>query len=240
MVYGWLARAFDERCPACDGWTLAGFCATCARGFARVRDPCARCGLALPVGACPRRTAAWSIESVIAPFEYTAPLDHYVQAFKYRGERALGRALALLVAPAVSTFGPRPDALVAVPLHRSRMLERGYNQAHELATQLGRELRLPVLSRGLERRSKGVSQTRRGREARRSSVAGAFVVTRRLAARHVAIVDDVITTGATVNALAAALRGAGAASCVAWAVARTRESSAKRVIEHDAGKDGGA
>jgi ComF family protein len=223
MVYGWLAQAFMERCPGCDGTTRAGFCVSCAMSFARVPDTCRRCGLALPVGQCPRLTAHWHVDAVVAPYQYAAPLDHYVQAFKYRKERALGRALALLIAPAVRAASPRPDALVAVPLHRSRLLERGYNQAHELARQLGGDLGLPVLTRGLARRSADPSQTRQGARARRSSVAGAFVVRRALASLHLAIVDDVITTGATVNAFAAALRAAGAASCVAWAVARTRE-----------------
>jgi ComF family protein len=223
MVYGWLAQAFVERCPACDGPTRAGFCAACASSFVLVRDACRRCGLALPVQHCPRLTARWHVDAVVAPYEYAAPLDDYIQAFKYRNERALGRALALLVAPAARAAGGRPDVLVAVPLHRSRLLERGYNQAQELARQLGRELDLPVLTRGVARRSADRSQTRQGARARRSSVAGAFDVRRPLTSQRIAIVDDVITTGATVNAFAAALRAAGAAECVAWAVARTRE-----------------
>lgn len=231
MVYGWLARCFVERCPACEGASRAGFCAACASTFARVPRACRRCGLALPVERCPRLAAAWEVDAVVAPYAYTAPLDHYVQAFKYRGERALGRALALLAAPALSEANALPDALVAVPLHRSRLLERGYNQAHELARQLGHELGLPVLTRGVARRSADASQTRRGARARRSNVAGAFVVNEPLGSRRIAIVDDVVTTGATVNAFAAALRAAGAASCVAWAVARTPEhgSQARKV-----------
>lgn len=223
MVYGWLARAFVERCPACDGATRAGFCEACASDFVRLRGACRRCGLPSPVTQCPRRTAEWQVDAVLAPYEYAAPLDHYIQAFKYRKERSLGRALALLIAPMMSAATVRPDALVAVPLHRSRLLERGYNQAQEVARYLGRELGLPVLTRGLSRRSADRSQTRQSARARRSSVAGAFVVHGRLAFQRVAIVDDVITTGATVNAFATALRGAGAVSCAAWAVARTRE-----------------
>lgn len=227
MVYGWLAGLFEERCPACDGATGAGFCVVCARAFAPVTSACPGCGLASPVERCPRRQSAWHVEAVVAPLLYAAPLDHYLQSLKYRGERALARALALLLAPAVRSTAARVDALVAVPLHRSRLVERGYNQAFELARHLGRELDLPLLTRGVARHSAGASQTKRGATARRASVAGAFVVRRRVASCRIAIVDDVITTGATVNALAAELRAAGAASCVAWAVARTPERAAQ-------------
>lgn len=226
-VYGWLSRFFDERCPACDGTTNAGFCQACEQAFVRVAAPCRRCGLALPVARCPRREAEWHVDAVVAPLVYAAPLDHYVHAFKYRGDRALGRALALLLAPALREARDSVDALVAVPLHRSRLVERGYNQALELARHLGQELALPVLTRGLVRQSANASQTTRGALARRSSVAHAFRAHRSLAALRIAIVDDVVTTGATVNALAATLRAAGAASCVAFAVARTPEHSAQ-------------
>lgn len=223
MVYGWFGRWFEERCPACDGTTRAGFCAVCASSFVAVGPACGRCGLALPVAGCPLLGGAWHVESVVAPLAYVAPLDFYLQGFKYRGQRALARAFALLLAPAARTAGSRIDALVAVPLHRSRLAERGYNQAFELARHLGRELGVPVLTRGIARRAADASQTRRGARARLAGMAGAFVVRRSLTARRIAIVDDVITTGATVNALAAELRGAGAASCVAWAIARTPE-----------------
>lgn len=223
MVYDWPLQWLEERCPACEGVTRAGFCAVCARGFAAVGPACARCGLALPVAGCPRLGAPWHVETVVAPLAYAAPLDFYLQAFKYRNQRALARAFALLLAPAVRAARRRVDALVAVPVHGSRLIGRGYNQAFELARHLGSELGLPVLTRGIARRAADTSQTRRGARARRAGVGAAFVVRRSLTARRIAIVDDVITTGATVNALAAQLRAAGAASCVAWALARTPE-----------------
>lgn len=223
MVYGWPLQWFEERCPACDGATRAGFCAVCAQGFVEVGPACERCGLALPVAGCPRLVGAWHVEAVVAPLAYVTPLDFYLRAFKYRGQRALARAFALLLAPSVRAARSRVDALVAVPLHGSRLAGRGYNQAFELARHLGRELGVPVLTRGIARRAADASQTRRGARARLEGMAGAFVVRRSLAAQRIAIVDDIVTTGATVNALAAELRAAGAASCVAWAIARTPE-----------------
>lgn len=223
MVYGWLRAFVSETCPACAGPTERGFCAWCAAAFTRVEQPCARCGLAEPVARCPRTAGDWRVERVVAPLNYAPPLDHYIHALKYRGTRTLGRALALLIAPALLTVRAEVDALVAVPLHGRRLRERGYNQATELARTLARELELPLLERGIARRLATRTQIGQGAAARRASVAAAFAVRANLAGRRIAIVDDVVTTGATVNALAAALLAAGAARCFAWAVARAPE-----------------
>jgi ComF family protein len=167
---------------------------------------------------------------VLAPFWYRSPLDHYVHALKYRGMRTLGRAFALLMLPDVRALHGDVDGLVAVPLHRTRLCQRGYNQAHEIARTLGRELMLPTFGRGIARRAVTISQTGQGARQRRAGVATAFRVDRDLTGQRIAIVDDVVTTGATVNALAAALRAAGATRCVVLAVARTGEPSQLRNV----------
>jgi ComF family protein len=156
---------------------------------------------------------------------YAPPLDGYVRALKYRGARNLGRALGLLLAAAL--YGGDVDALVPVPLHPRRLRERGYNQSVEIARPVSRALRLPLLLSRIDRRSAQVPQAGRTAAERLRNVAAAFAVGRDVAGRRIAIVDDVITTGATVNALASALLAAGAASCVAWAVARTPETEEK-------------
>ena len=216
-----LRYLFTETCLGCAQSTPGGLCPICTAELLRVPDPCAGCGLAQPVAHCPRRAAPWHVATVVAPFAYRPPLDHYVHALKYRGVRALGRALGLALLPALGAARGSVDAIVAVPLHRARLRERGYNQAVEIARTLARELKLPLLQRGIERRVAGASQTGQNAGERRASVARAFAVRRNLNGQCIAIVDDVLTTGATVNALAAALRNAGAAHCVAWAVART-------------------
>ncbi len=113
------------------------------------------------------------------------------------------------------------DGLVAVPLHRRRLLERGYNQALEIARPVAAELKLPLLIAGITRSLPTQPQSELDVHERHTSVAGVFSVSRKLHGRNVAIVDDVITTGATVNSLAGALRLAGATQIQAWAVART-------------------
>jgi len=218
-----LNACFIETCPACGGGSAAGFCVVCAREFTRLGRACKRCGLATPVARCPRERLPWHVAEVRAPFAYRPPLDHYVQALKYRGGRSLGRAFALLLAPELATACKDVDALVAMPLHRTRLLERGYNQAVEIARFLAHELRLPLLARGIGRCTAGATQTEQTAVERRAGVRGVFRVRRDLTGLKLAIVDDVVTTGATVNELAATLRAAGAARCVAFALARTPE-----------------
>jgi ComF family protein len=215
---------FREMCPACSGPSDGGFCVTCSADMPRCTRTCVRCGLPKPVAHCPRLGAPWLVDRVVAPFLYAPPLDHYVRALKYSAARHLGRALGLLVAARAGQLTTEVDVLAPVPLHPARLRERGYNQAFEIALCLARELRVPLLLRGIERRRPGASQTGQRAAERRASVAAAFAVTRSLARLRVGIVDDVVTTGATVNALAAALMAAGAASCTAIAAARTPEA----------------
>jgi ComF family protein len=229
MVYGILERLFKEGCPACGLASHGGFCGVCAAELPRIARACRRCGLAEPVAHCPRKELAWDVDAVIAPFSYRPPLDHYLQAMKYRGARALGRAFALLLVPSLAQLD-RVDALAAVPLHGSRLRERGYNQAQEIARVLAGALGVPAMMRGIARPVATPKQAGQGMLERRRSVARAFRVSRDLRGRHVAIVDDVVTTGATVNALAVELKAAGAARCVVLAVARTPEPDQGRNV----------
>jgi ComF family protein len=230
VVYGSWSRSFVESCPACGGPSAGGFCEVCTAEFARIQNPCSRCGLSLPAARCPRGQAAWAIDAVVAPLRYGPPLDHYVHALKYRGARLIGRALALLLAAGLDGRCAGVDVLVAVPLHRSRLCERGYNQAQEIARTLGRSLHLPVLERGILRAVATPPQTGQTAAERRAGIARAFRIERDLAGLRIAIVDDVVTTGATVNALARALKAAGAARCIGVAVALTPEPDQKRNV----------
>ncbi|HEX5047518.1 MAG TPA: ComF family protein [Gammaproteobacteria bacterium] len=212
---------FGETCPSCFGRTAAGFCAGCAAELPRIAGACRACGLAHSAGTCPALAAEWRVARVLAPFSYAAPLDRFVRALKYHGARELGRAFGLLLAAEAHREPPAAEALVPVPLHPHRLRERGYNQATEIARTLGEELAVPVLVGGVHRLREAVQQAGQSAGRRRANVAAAFAARRDLRGRAIAIIDDVITTGATVNALAAALLAAGAGSCEAWAIART-------------------
>ncbi len=134
----------------------------------------------------------------------------------------MGRALGQMLEDQVRgrAAAAEVDALVPVPLHRKRLLERGFNQAFEIARPVAAGTGLPLLSRGIFRHADTQPQTLLAARDRHANLRGAFRVGRDLQGMHVAIIDDVITTGATVNALAASLRNAGAIEVHAWALAR--------------------
>lgn len=221
------AVALPERCPACTGPSTQGFCAGCQAELPRIEHACRICGLPSPVRHCPRQRGGWHVVAVRAPFRYAPPLDAYLHKLKFGRVRALGRALALAAAPslAAGVDAPRESdpLLVPVPLSRERLLERGFDQAVEIARALARELALPADTAVAMRRKPIAPQSLLGARDRRANVAGLFAVTKPSAVvgRAVIVVDDVITTGATVNALAAVLLTAGAIRVEAWAIART-------------------
>ena len=174
---------------------------------------CSRCLLSLPLLE-PHR------EGVIAPFEYRFPVDRLVQRYKYAGDLAVGRWLALALA-ARAGAERRPDLLVPVPVTPARLRSRGFNQAAQIARVISRELEIPAALRVLERIRDAPSQSALGRRARRANLRGAFACRRRLEGRHIALIDDVVTTGATGEAASHVLRRAGAARVDVWALART-------------------
>ena len=220
------------RCPRCGEESPAGFCGECSADFARVESPCADCGLPRAGHRCPAGEAWWRLDRVRAPFLYTAPLDRYLQRLKYGRERRLGAALGgLLAAELARTLARepagsdalalgRPDRIVAVPLHPCRLRERSFNQADEIARPVAATLGSEHRDCGIRRLRATRPQTELRRNERLRALADAFGVRGRLDALHIAVVDDVMTTGATVNALAAALKAAGARRVEAWAVAR--------------------
>ena len=134
----------------------------------------------------------------------------------------MGRALGLLLVEVLEDRGVagEVDALVPVPLHPGRLRERGFNQAFEIAWPVAAATGLPLLIHGIRRQANTRPQSLLAAQKRYLNVRGAFRTRRGLKGMTVAIIDDVITTGATVNALAASLRDAGADEIHAWALSR--------------------
>ena len=222
-----LAYLLPERCANCRGVPARGLCPTCRAGLIPVPTPCRGCGLAEPVARCPREGASWSVSAVVAPWRYEYPLDRYIHALKFLSDRRMGRALGLLLAEYLKedqTVGP-VSALIPVPLHAKRLRQRGFNQAYEIARPIAAMRNLALLTSGVKRAVPTQAQTLVDAQRRKSNVACAFRVHRRLDGLTVAVIDDVITTGATVNSLARALRLAGAANVHVWAVTRAEPSA---------------
>jgi ComF family protein len=196
-------------------WAPGQDCALC--GSVGERNlVCAACERSLPTAA--------SHPGCIAPYAYRFPVDRLVQRFKYAGDLAAGRWLALQLAH-LAMQAPRPDLVVAAPLSPSRLRERGFNQALELAKVVARSLRVPCDIGGLAKTHETAPQPGLGRRARRANLRGAFRCDIDVAGAHVALVDDVLTTGATADTIARELKRCGAARVSVWAVARTPEGT---------------
>ena len=205
-------------CPTCSGDLPrpARACERCALPLARSRERacCDRCLL---------RPPPWN--RAVSATLYGFPADILVQRFKFHRDLGCGALLAQeLLSALESRRPPLPDAIVPVPLHRSRLLSRTFNQADVLARSLGKALGLPVQSRLLQRRRRTRAQSGLDASARARNVRGAFSLRRRTARgplpRHVALVDDVLTTGVTLSECCRTLRRAGARELSVWVAAR--------------------
>ena len=223
----WLPRV----CRLCrrEMYRDIDLCAPCESSLAWNRNPCPRCGLPQPAavnGYCPRCSDhPPPFEATVTPLLYEGPVRGWVHAAK--SARGLGQAKLLsgLLARGIESSGaPIPDALIPVPLTTARLFRRGHNQACLLAAPLARRFSIPIRRGGLARADGGKPQRGQSRSARARSVAGAFQATRP-AAGHLAIVDDVMTTGATVVQLASTLLDAGADRVDVWAAARVPPAS---------------
>lgn len=151
---------------------------------------------------------------------YQEPTSNLIHRFKYEGCFALAGPLASALIAAWPVWQQPPDLIIPIPLHPRRKRRRGYNQSELLAAPLARALGLPLNHRGLQRIRHTAPQVGLGPEERHDNVRGAFATADSLAGRHVLLIDDVLTTGATMRAAAEALLVAGVASVSAYCLAR--------------------
>jgi len=241
-VYSRLGRLsgalFAPRCLLCDGRGQApcvDLCTHCERGLPRLPARCCiRCNAPVETDGVPAlcpacRGAPLSYLTCRAAFRYADPVDGLVKELKYRGRLIVARVLGELLAAQVAVWAAEPgenavDSLLPVPLHSARLSERGFNQSLEIARWSARRLGLPLEPRLASRLRDTVPQAGLSARERSENLLGAFAATAAARGRHIALVDDVVTTGATVQALSAVLLGAGAASVRVYCVARVLEA----------------
>ena len=229
MVNNWWnsaqLRLFPPICilchrPGADGLDL---CAGCRRGLARPAAACERCaeplaaGTNLLCGRCQRRPPAF--DSARSLFLYRPPVDRLILELKHQRRLVQARLLGQLLGAAAADW-PACDVLVPVPLHRLRLWRRGFNQSLEIARHVERRLGIPIDTRDCRRVRRTAVQAELPAPARRRNLRQAFRVQGDWDGRRVAIVDDVMTTGATADALTRALKAQGAAEVQVWVCAR--------------------
>ena len=223
----WLPRA----CALCDQplrGDEAGICRHCGPALPGAHSArCTVCGAALaraqelrPCPACVRSPPAF--DQTIVAADYAPPLDRLILALKFRGELPLARALAPLLADRLAEQALHPPELVVpVPLAPRRLARRGFNQSHAIASAVARRRGLPLDARLLHRRRETRAQSTLALDARQDNLAGAFACAAVGRAGCVVLVDDVMTSGATLHAAAEALKAAGARRVVNLVAART-------------------
>jgi ComF family protein len=227
---GWTRNLlFPSRCRLCGAapGINTDLCRACLDDLPWLESGCCRCARSLPAGvdallcgACQKRTPVF--DAATALLHYHAPADYLIQRLKFSGELAIAPLLAGLLAGKIARRSSAlPDLLIPVPLHRARLRERGFNQATELARHLGRHLAVPVEHRLCRRNRHTHPQSLTPPRMRRRNLRGAFSLDGELATGHVAIIDDVMTTGHTADELAGILRRAGAVRVEVWIVARS-------------------
>jgi ComF family protein len=214
---------FGGTCFLCRGRARDVLCADCEQELPRLARPrCPRCALASPAGAVCGRCLAKSprYDETVAALAYEFPADALIHALKFRSELALAPLLSHLLLKEIAS-ATRVDMVVPVPLSAPRLKERGYNQALELARPIAARLGRPLDFAACERAREAPPQTDLPWAERAKNVRGAFRCTRALTGASVAVVDDVMTTGATLDEIAGTLKEAGAARVMNWVVART-------------------
>ena len=216
----------DQRCLLCGDTSSSGLCLCnpCLEELPFIEHACQKCGLPTvedtPLcGYClietPHNHRAVSI------LHYKAPVDYLIKKLKYHNQLEVADLLgSLLVAKLKHLDWPLPEQIIPVPLHINRLQQRGYNQAVEIARTVSKSLNVPVNLTNCIRTRVTVPQIELSFEDRKNNLENAFEVVHQIPAKHVAIIDDVMTTGSTLNALTDALLQSGIQKVDIWACSR--------------------
>ncbi len=231
MPSGWMhdlrAFVYPPTCVLCEarGHDDLDLCAACTDELPRLGLACARCAFPFTssdvsvCGVCQNKPPAF--DAATALFYYQPPVNHLILQLKFHGRLTHARLLGQLLAKHLfASSGVPPECIVPVPLHPRRIRERGFNQALELARHVGQRLHVPVDLKCARRIRHTEPQMELPAKARHRNIRGAFEIATGFRARHVAILDDVVTTGATVDELARSLRRVCAERIEVWSIAR--------------------
>lgn len=190
-------------------------CLLCRNGVAPPAMLCQACTQGLP----------WRQEPFTL-FHYQSPIDHFINQLKFHGQLIYARFFSqCFIAQLKNHSTPLPDYLLPVPLHRHRLQQRGFNQALEIAKPIAKHYKIPLATHCCHRQKPTKPQSDLSAVLRAQNVKNAFVINQPLNAKHVAIFDDVVTTGSTVSELTQLLKNQGVMQIEVWCVAKPNKRS---------------
>ncbi len=227
ILFATLNTLLPSKCVLCRCISDLGFCINCQKLLPWIECACEICAIHLPhpgiCGHCQTQPPAYH-DSII-PFRYQSPVSDCIQALKYAEHLsyavAMGKMFSLWLTKNPAQWQQPPDIIVPMPLHRRRITQRGFNQATEIARVLNKQLGIPINHTLLKRVKNTLPQTGLNEKMRRQNMIKAFTGRATRSHPHVALLDDVVTTGSTVNAAAKALLDAGVKRVSVWAIAKT-------------------
>ncbi len=214
-------------------------CRGCYDDLPLITNPCIHCGLPLPplppdsttvhltsstshiiCGECSKNPP--SFDRCIAPLRYQTPVSGIISGLKFSARLQHAPLLGNLLAQQIRTVGAKlPELIIPVPLHKGRLRQRGFNQALELSRVLSRQLDIPIDQKSCVRHRPTDTQSQLEKSERSKNMREAFSVCRTIKSNHIALVDDVVTTGSTVSEITKLLKQHGVETVDIWAVART-------------------
>ena len=240
MVYQWinnnLSHWLPQACVLCgQNCRRHALCTSCLADLPQIdAATCHQCGLPLdgpasgPCGHCLQQSPGY--DHVISGFAYAQPVAQLVAKLKFRGQIQLARLFGELLIRPVQAGNSQAQAILPVPLHPGRLRQRGFNQALEIARPLSRALHLPLLTDMVYRHRDTQPQSEQSAARREGNIRDAFSLNQPPVFQHVAIVDDVMTSGHTVNEIAKLLRAAGVTQIEVWCVARAWSHHTQLVV----------
>ena len=220
---------FSQHCPVCLSATEhSGLCENCLSSLIQPKHSCRICLVPIERQAgniCIQCSTGVPFDQVVALARYTPPLSDLICRLKYGNHIHLAKVLGTLLANHIKKHQRTlPELLIAVPLHKQRIQQRGFNQAIEIARTVSAELNLKTDYRCIEKSKITPLQTTLNSHKRRNNLKGAFHLRRQVLARSVALLDDVMTTGATVSEIASLFKKQGVRRVEVWVLARTSPS----------------
>jgi len=231
LVYNWSNnnsfKWIEQECLLCGGINKSnsGICSSCVSDLPKIKTTCPVCArptnTPLPCAGCINNKTK-HLNFVCALYRYQYPINFLIQAMKFHNKIIIAKSFGRLLAEKIYAEGrPLPECIIPVPLHRSRIRQRGYNQSLEIVRAAAKDLTIPIAINACNRNRPTRPQTSLKIDQRKKNVIKAFDIVKNFNCDHVAIVDDVMTTGHTVNELVNALSRAGIARIDIWVCART-------------------